>query len=81
MQAYFFLIVHFALVFQEFKYAELCYHFCFETAFQRNQELIANLRKTFMSFWQDNCSGLWNYVKKNIVSIFHMLSRFLPASV
>ena len=81
MQTYFFLIVHFALVFQEFKYAELAYHFCFETMFQRNKELIDSLRGKFVNFWKENCSSIWTYTKKNIVSIFHMLSRFLPASV
>ena len=81
MQDYFFLIVHLALCFQEFKYAELAYHFCFETAFKRNEELINLLRKRAMSVWRENCAKWWVFLKQNLVALCHMLSRFLPLSV
>ena len=48
MQTYFFMILYFALIFQEFKYAEFTYHYCFETAFRRNEELISSARPSAM---------------------------------
>ena len=81
MQAYFFLILYVALVFQDFKFAELTYHFCFETAFKRYEENIVSARKYLVQIWRDNCAKWWGYLKKNIVAFVHLLSRFLPTQV
>ena len=81
MQQTFFLIVYPLLCFQEFKWTELAYHFCFETAFKRNEELIIYARKQVEGVWRDNCSNWVGYVKKNMVSLAHMLSRFLPETI
>mmetsp|Transcript_11479 Transcript_11479/g.15487 ORF Transcript_11479/g.15487 Transcript_11479/m.15487 type:complete len:185 (-) Transcript_11479:60-614(-) len=79
MQDYFFLVLFVALIFQEFKYAEFAYHFCFETAFKRNEEMISNARRSFMQMWRDNCSKWVLYLKKNVVGLLSMLARLLPA--
>lgn len=81
MQAYFFLILYAVLVFQDFKHAESIYHFCFETLFRRNEEMIQNARKKIMNIWLENGSTWWTYIKKNIIALCHMLSRFLPATI
>merc|ERR1712060_488714 len=81
MQTYFFLVLYFALIFQEFKYAEFIYHFCLETTFQRNESLINSVRRSIMAVWRDNCSNLWVGIKRNMVAFCHMLTRFLPATV
>ena len=81
MQTYFFLILYFALIFQEFKYAEFTYHFCFETAFKRNEELIISARTTVMKIWRENCSNWFMYIKKSGIALCHMLTRFMPERV
>ena len=81
MQAYFFLILYVALIFQDFKYAEFSYHFCMETAFRRNEDAINSMRRWIMSVWTENCSNWWVYFKKSLVALFHMLTRFLPESM
>ena len=81
MQQTFFLILHLVLCFQEFKYAEMAYHFTFETMFKRNEELIIAARSSIGNLWRENCSNWVGYIKKNVLAFLHMLSRFLPATI
>ena len=81
MQTYFFLILYFALIFQEFKYAEFIYHYCLETGFKRNEEMIISARTAVLNFWKENCSNWYLYIKKSGIALVHMLTRFMPESV
>ena len=81
MQTYFFLILYFALIFQEFKYAEFTYHYCLETGFKRNEELIIKARSSVMNFWKENCNKWYMYIKKSCIGLVHMLTRFMPEGV
>ena len=81
MQTYFFMILYFALIFQEFKYAEFTYHYCFETAFRRNEELISSARQAVMRVWKENCSNWYLYIKKSAIALVHMLTKFMPERV
>ena len=81
MQTYFFLILYFALIFQEFKYAEFTYHYCLETGFKRNEELIIKARTSVTTFWKENCNKWYMYIKKSVFGLAHMLTRFMPESV
>ena len=81
MQEYFFLVVFFALIFQEFKYAEIAYHFCFEKLFKMNEELIVGARSSIMNLYRENVHKWWNYIIKNLVAIGSALSKMLPAPI
>ena len=81
MQDYFFMLFYGVLVVQDFKYADLIYHFAFEDFLLRNESFIVKYRSIVNKWFEDNLSGIMGFIKANIVGIFKALSMCLPASV
>ena len=81
MQDYFFIVLFIALIFQEFKYAEIAYHFCFETAFKRNEELIVNARSGILAMYKEYAHKWWAYLIKNLVALGALISNLLPGPI
>ena len=81
MQDYFFMLFYGVLVFQDFKYADVIYHFAFEDFLLRNEDFIVKYRSIVNKWFEDNLSGILGMIKANIVGILKAISMRLPASV
>ena len=79
MEAYFFMILYFALIFENFKYAEMIYHFIIEDFLKTNDMKITEIRRAISDWYYNNISFIWHYFKRTLAGIFAVLSRFLPA--
>ena len=81
MQTYFFMLVYMILIVDNFKYAELIYHFAVEDFLRKNDEAICAIRKSISDWYYANISFIWEYTKRTIVGVLAVLSRFLPARI
>lgn len=81
MQSYFFMIVYVILNFENFKYAEMIYHFAVEDFLKQNDKAICSVRKSISDWYSDNISSWWDYFKRTIAGTLAVLSKLLPARI
>merc|ERR1712045_54007 len=75
------MIFYAILVFRDFKYADIIYHFAFEDFLLRNEEFIVKYRSMMNKWFKDNLAGIFSYIKANIMGIIKALASCLPASI
>ena len=81
MQGYFFFIFYTVLLYDNFRFTEMLYHFMIEEGFNRSSTYIEKAIEVVKSYISENQLGILNYIKLNISSLFVLLMDNTPAAV
>ena len=79
--SYLFVVLYGVLLYENFKYAELAYHFFIEEMFYRNQQRLSSFSETMSSYFDSTWRTWFEYIVKVIFNIFHVIAGFLPESI
>ena len=81
VQDYLFAILYGLLIFDNFKYSDLAYHFFVEELFLRNASRLEEVTGKFSSYFDANWRSCFDYVIKAFVNLFTVVISYLPESV
>jgi len=81
MQSLFFFLLYTALLWQNFRYTELLYHFMVEEGFNRSSDTIEKCIDFLSNYINQNQSSAVKYVKLTVASITVMILKLMPSSV
>ena len=66
---YLFVVIYCILIFDNFKYAELAYHFFIEELFYRNEQRLEEVSKKIHSYFEANWRSVYDYLMKSLTQI------------
>lgn len=78
---YLFVIVYAILIYDNFKYAELAYHFFIEELFNRNEQFFEDLSNRLTGYFGSNWRSWFDYVVKGVANLLQVAISFLPEGV
>lgn len=77
---YLFVVVYGILIYDNFKYAELAYHFFIEELFYRNELKFEQMSQKLSSYFDANWRTWYEYCIQGVVQLFTVIIGFLPES-
>lgn len=75
------MVLYGVLIYENFKYAELAYHFFIEEMFYRNEQRFEAFSTKMSGYFDSNWRTWFDYAVASMVNLFQVMISFLPESV
>lgn len=81
MQSLFFSVMYQVLIYENFRFTEMCYTFFVEEGFNRSATYIEQFHSMLQTYINNHQNGVINYIKLSLSSVVVLVLNAMPASV